>query len=114
MGDGTRPLRISLTLVLLEGVSELVDGGGHLQSLHENSLLTLDANVARPSDEAGEVAFGLQISSKTEVASVLLEKRSGPSASTTSTSSGLNDLLSLCFLHLNGTTKAQSDHEIGG
>ena len=89
-----------LTCVLLEGLGELVDGGGHLQSLHEDSLLTLDTDVARPSDKAGKVALGLDISSKTEVASILLEERTRAGAGTTSTSLGLDDLLSLSFLHL--------------
>ena len=94
-----------LTCVLLEGLGELVDGGGHLQSLHEDSLLTLDTDVARPSDKAGKVALGLDISSKTEVASILLEERTRAGAGTTSASLGLDDLLSLSFLHLLGTTK---------
>jgi len=89
------------SVVLLESLAELVDGGGHLQSLHEDSLLTLDADVARPSDKAGKVALGLNISSKTEVASILLEERAGSGAGTTSTSLGLDDLLSLSFLHHN-------------
>ena len=77
-GGKTRPIAQVLTLVLLEGLAELVDGGGHLQSLHEDSLLALDANVTRPLDEAGQVTLGLDVSSKAEVASVLLEQR--PSA----------------------------------
>jgi len=61
------------SLVLLEGLRELVDGGGHLQSLHKNSLLSLNSNVTRPFDEAGEVTLGLDISSKSEIFSILLE-----------------------------------------
>lgn len=64
---------LKLTLVLLKSLSELVDGGGHLQPLHENSLLSLDSDVARPFDEAGEVTRGLDISSKSEIFSILLE-----------------------------------------
>ena len=91
---------LKLTLVLLEGLGELVDRRGNLQTLHQDSLLPLDANVAGPFDEAGEVALRLDVSSKTEVASVLLEKRSGASGAT-STSLGFNDLLSLLnFLSL--------------
>jgi len=89
-----------LTLVLLESLGELVDGGGHLQSLHKNSLLSLNTDVTRPSNEASEVTRWLEISSKTEVASLFLEERSRSNASTTSTSFRLNDLLSLSFLHL--------------
>ena len=67
--------RRKLTLVLLEGLAELVDAGGHLKSLHENSLLSLDADVARPFDEAGEVTLGLDVSSKSEILGILLEQR---------------------------------------
>ena len=88
------------SLVLLKGLAELVDGGGHLQSLHENSLLSLDSNVARPFDKAGEVTLGLDVSSKSEIFSVLLEERTGSSTSATSTSLGFNDLLSLSFLQI--------------
>jgi len=87
-------------LVLLEGLSELVDLRGHLQSLHQDSLLSLDANVLGPSDETGEVTLWLDVSSKTEVASILLEEGSRTS-SATSASFRLNDLLSLSFLHHN-------------
>ena len=66
----------SLTLVLLKGLAELVDLRGHLQSLHQNSLLSLDADVARPFNEAGEVALWLDVSSKSEIFSTLLEERS--------------------------------------
>lgn len=69
-----RATRPKLTLVLLKGLAELVDLGRHLQSLHEDSLLSLDANVARPFDEAGEVTLGLDVTSKSEVSSVLLEE----------------------------------------
>ena len=64
-----------LTLVLLECLGELVDGGGHLQSLHQNSLLSLDADVLRPFDEAGEVTLGLDVSAKSEILHILLEQR---------------------------------------
>ncbi len=77
---------LSLTLVLLEGLGELVDLRGDLESLHEDSLLTLDTDVARPFDKAGEVARWLDVSSKTEVASILLEERTTSSRSATSTS----------------------------
>ena len=45
--------RVLLTLVLLESLGELVDGGGHLETLHEDALLSLNANVLGPLDEAG-------------------------------------------------------------
>jgi len=87
-------------LVLLEGLLELVDGGGHLQSLEQNSLLSLDTDVSGPLDESGEVTLGLDVTSDAEVAGVLLEKRT--STTGTGTSLGLNDLLSFSsFLHHN-------------
>jgi len=64
------------SLVLLKGLAELVDLRGHLQSLHQNSLLSLDTNVARPFNEASEVALWLDVSSKSEIFSTLLEERS--------------------------------------
>jgi len=87
-------------LVLLESRLELIDGGGHLQSLHQDSLLPLDANVLGPFDEPSQVALRLDVSSNTEVASALLEE--GSSASRRGTCLGLNDLLSFrSFLHHN-------------
>jgi len=88
------------SLVLLESIGELVDGGGHLQSLHQDSLLSLDSNVARPFDETGEVTFGLDISTKSEILSRFLEEGAGASG-TSRASLRLNDLLSLSFLHHN-------------
>ena len=71
----TRLATLLLTLVLLECLGELVDGGGHLQSLHQNSLLSLDADVLWPFDEAGEVTLGLDVSAKSEILHILLEQR---------------------------------------
>lgn len=62
------------TLVLLNGVSELIDGGGHLQSLHQNSLLPLDSDVLWPFDETGEVSLWLDVTSESEVLCFLLEE----------------------------------------
>ena len=84
----------------------MIDGGGHLQSLHQDSLLSLDSNVARPFDETGEVTFGLDISTKSEILSRFLEEGAGASG-TSRASLRLNDLLSLSFLHLYGTTISQ-------
>lgn len=90
----------TLTLVLVEGLGELVELRRHLESLHKDTFLSLDAHVARPLDEACEVTLRLDVSTKTEVANLFLEERSRTSSSATSTSFGLNDLLSLSFLHL--------------
>lgn len=48
------------TLVLVEGVGELVDGGGHLQTSLQDLALALQADVAWPADEAGHVHLGLR------------------------------------------------------
>ena len=90
----------TLTLVLVEGLGELVELRRHLESLHKDTFLSLDAHVARPLDEACQVTLRLDVSSKSEVASGLLEQRTRSSAGTSATSPGLNDLLSLGFLHL--------------
>jgi hypothetical protein len=93
--------------VLVASLGELVDGGGHLQSLEQDSLLSLDSDVLWPLNESSKVALWLDISSKTEVAWILLEKRSGTTRAGGCTSFGFNNLSSLlCFLHLNSTTKA--------
>jgi hypothetical protein len=87
----------TLTLVLVDSLGELVDDGRDLESLHENTLLSLDSDVLGPLHEAGQVALGLDVATEAEVAGVLLEKRSG---SSDGAALGLNDLLSLSFLHL--------------
>lgn len=62
------------SLVLLDSVLELIDGGGHLQSLHQNPLLSLDSDVPWPLDETGEVSLWLNVSSESEVLRSLLEE----------------------------------------
>jgi hypothetical protein len=47
--------------VLVESVLELGDGRGNLEALREDNLLTLEANVLRPLDEASEVGLVLNI-----------------------------------------------------
>ena len=43
--------------------------------MEKNSLLTLNANILRPSDEASKVSLWLDVSSDSEVARILLEQR---------------------------------------
>ena len=62
-------------LVLVKSRLELGNGWGNLKTLHKNSLLSLDTDVARPLDHTGKIALGLDITSNTEVAGALLEKR---------------------------------------
>jgi hypothetical protein len=63
-----------LTLVLIDGLGELVESGGNLQSLKKNSLLTLDANVFWPLDEASEISLGLDVSTDSKVTRILLKQ----------------------------------------
>jgi len=62
------------SLVLLESLSELVNGRGDLQSLEENSLLSLNTDVLGPLDKSGEVSLGLDVTTDSEVSRALLEK----------------------------------------
>lgn len=61
--------------VLINGTGELVDGGRHLESLHQDSLLSLDSDVFGPFHETGQVSRWLDVSSKSEVAWLLFEER---------------------------------------
>merc|ERR1719327_616266 len=61
-------------LVLLEDHVEDVQGGGHLKSHHEDSLLSLDSDVLGPLNKPGEVSDGLDITTDSEVLGGLLEK----------------------------------------
>ena len=47
--------------VLIEGVGELGDGRRDLETLAEDDLLALEADILRPLDEASEVLDGLDI-----------------------------------------------------
>jgi len=61
-------------LVGFQGVGELIDGWWDLQSLHEDSLLSLELDVLWPSDETGQVTSWLNIVADTEVAWSTLEQ----------------------------------------
>jgi len=64
-----------IALVLLESVVELGNAGRHLKALHEDGLLSLDANIAGPLDKAGQITLGLDVTTNAEVAGALLEER---------------------------------------
>jgi len=53
---------------------ELVETGRDLQSLEKDSLLTLDADILWPLDEASEISLGLDVSTDSIVMSFLLEE----------------------------------------
>ena len=52
----------------------MVESGGDLQSLKKNSLLTLDADVFGPLNEASEISLGLDVATNSKVTSILLEQ----------------------------------------
>jgi len=60
---------------LVSGSSELVDRGGDLQSVHQDTSLSLKLNVLGPSNESGKISLGLNRLSNTEVSISLLEER---------------------------------------
>ena len=53
----------------------MVESGGDLESLQKNSLLTLDADVFGPLDEASEISLWLDVSTDSKVTRILLEQR---------------------------------------
>ena len=50
-----------LTCLFVEGLCELVDRGGNLQSLVEDLPLSLQANVLGPFDESSQISLRLNI-----------------------------------------------------
>lgn len=52
----------------------MVESGGNLESLQKNSLLTLDADVFGPLNEASEISLGLDVATDSKVTSILLEQ----------------------------------------
>jgi hypothetical protein len=65
------------TLVLVEGLGELVDNAWHFDPGHKDALLALEQDVLGPSHEPGEVAPGLNITTNSVAAGPLLEQRVG-------------------------------------
>jgi len=61
-------------LISVDGLGELVDGGGNLQSLEEDSLLSLEQDVLRPSNVSGQISSGSDITTDSEVSGSLLEE----------------------------------------
>ena len=52
---------------------ELVDGGGNLESLEENSLLALNSDIFWPLDESSEISLGLDVTSNSKITRILCE-----------------------------------------
>jgi len=63
------------SLVLVNGLLELEKSRWRLQSHEENSLLSLDSDIFRPSDESGKVLLWLDGSTDSEGSWGLLEER---------------------------------------
>tara|TARA_B100000787_G_C16007996_1_gene213035 strand:+ start:197 stop:526 length:330 start_codon:yes stop_codon:yes gene_type:complete len=84
-------------LRFVDSVGKLGNAWGDLESLHEDSLLSLDSDVFGPFDESGEISLGLDVASNSEVSGALLEEGVLLGSGTT----GLDDsLLSLFLLDL--------------
>ena len=84
----------------------MVESGWDLESLKKNSLLTLDADVFGPLDEASEISLWLDVSSDSKVTSILLEQGAlNLLGSCLGASAGCDNLLALSdFLHLHNQT----------
>jgi hypothetical protein len=63
-----------LSLILGDGLLELVECWGDLESVKKDLLLSLEEDVVGPSDESGEVSLGSDVSSDSEVSGGLLEE----------------------------------------
>lgn len=61
--------------VLVEGVRELRNGGGNLQTLVKDNLLALEANVLGPLDEASQISLRADVLAYTKVFGSGLEER---------------------------------------
>jgi len=90
----TEDLKDLGSLVVVNSLAELVDGGWDLKTLEQDALLTLDADILGPSNEAGQVLGEFDIATNAEVTGVLGEKGAGFTASL------LYDFLN-AFLYLN-------------
>lgn len=61
--------------VTVQGVLELGDRGGNLETEVQDLLLALQTDVLGPLDETGQVTPGLDVLADTEVAGALLDER---------------------------------------
>lgn len=62
-------------LVFVEGFGELGNQWGNFDSGEENSFLSLEGDVLGPSDESGQISFGLNIVADSKIARPALEER---------------------------------------
>ncbi len=61
-------------MVLGQGISELVDDTRNLESLEEDSFLSLEENVLRPSDISGQVSLRLDMTTNLVVSGSSLDE----------------------------------------
>ena len=59
---------------MVQALGELVNCGKHFKTLIENSPLTLQLDVARPSDKVGKVPFELEVLSKAKISEPFLKQ----------------------------------------
>lgn len=86
-------------MVGIDGLGELVDCWWDLKTAHEDSLLSLDADILWPSDETGQVLCLDDIATNSEVSWVLLEKRLRITTLSLGDNHLLGNLLDLCQQH---------------
>jgi len=67
-------LQQSGSLISVNSVGELVECGRNLESLEEDSLLSLEKDVFGPTNKSGEVSGGLDITSDSEASGLFLEE----------------------------------------
>merc|ERR1712025_504703 len=70
-----RELEERSSRLLVQALAELVDHWRHLESLLEDGLLSLEADVLGPSDESRQVTFRLDVLANSEVLWSLFEER---------------------------------------
>ena len=85
-----------LTLLGINGLGELVDAWWDLETAEEDSLLSLDAHVLGPLDEAGQVLGLDDVATNSEVSWVLLEEGLGVTTLGLLDNDLLGNLLDLC------------------
>jgi len=73
-GIVSEELQESGGLISVDGGGELVQCRRDLESLEEDSLLSLEDDVFGPSDESGQISLGLDITTNSEVSGSLFEE----------------------------------------
>ena len=61
-------------MILIKTSLELSDDWGNLDSSEKNSLLSLESNIFRPSDESGQISFRLNAIADSVIAGFALEE----------------------------------------